>query len=99
MAHRLPLSDIQFISDFAAFARSKGDEAYDGLMPSQCALAQFGYPGVVADAHKRATDRAERKIPYSAYAAAALHGGYTFSALADRLEVLLVDAPIVERGQ
>jgi hypothetical protein len=43
MAHRLPVADIQFIADFAVFARSKGDEAYDYLSrtPGIALVAQF----------------------------------------------------------
>lgn len=41
MSHRLPVADIQFISDFAAFCRTKGDEGYDYSNAHNCALSQF----------------------------------------------------------
>jgi hypothetical protein len=96
MAHRLPLADIQFIADFAAFARAKGDATYVWHSASTCALAQFGYPEVV--------DWQDAGIPCEAYHAAVLdtetyEDDATFSALADRLEALIADAPVVERGQ
>lgn len=90
MSHRLPLADFQFIADFAAFARSKGDEPYTFIMASQCALAQFGIPGVASFDLKG--------VPMEAYDAAGVHP-YTFSALADRLEALLIDAPAVHAEQ
>ena len=41
MAHRLPLADIKFIADFAAFCRGKGDEEYDYWDIKRCAGALF----------------------------------------------------------
>ncbi len=41
MSARLPLADYQFISDFAAFCRTKGDEGYNYVDCEHCALGQF----------------------------------------------------------
>lgn len=90
MSHRLPVADIQFIADFAAFARSKGDEAYDYLDPDVgCALAQFGHPGVDF------IDGANTDGIPEAVDGAAVSYPWTFSALASRLEALIADAPMV----
>lgn len=93
MSARFPLADIQFIADFAAFCRSKGDEEYNPEDAETCALAQFGYGGVSV------FDCDDRGVPKIAYMAAVHAYGepYTFSALADRLEALIADAPVVER--
>jgi hypothetical protein len=94
MSHTLPLADIQFIADFAAFARSKGDGGYEEADGAVCALAQFGYVHIVDSG-----DCARQGVPWAAYHAAALcPGPYTFSALADRLEALIADAPVVVRA-
>jgi hypothetical protein len=92
VAQRQPLADIQFIADFAAFCRSKGDETYNSIDSDVCALAQFGYPRVSDDNNGRLNDP---RVPERAYEAV-FHQG-TFSALADRLEALIADAPVVER--
>jgi hypothetical protein len=85
MAHRLPIADIKFIADFAAFCRTKGDEGYDPTLPNACALAQFGYPCAIPSS-----------VPAGVFRAATrLGSAYTFSALADRLERLITDAPVV----
>jgi hypothetical protein len=87
MSHRLPLADIQFISDFAAFARAKGDEGYNPAIANACALAQFGYLAAGPDT-----------VPRAAFRAATNFGlEYTFSALADRLEALIAGAPVVSK--
>lgn len=88
MSIRLPVADIKFIADFAAFCRTKGDEEYGRCDADSCALAQFGHPGVQ---HNEL-----RGVPEVAFSAA-LAGPFpsTFSALADRLEALIVDAPMV----
>lgn len=96
MSHRLPLADIQFIADFAAFARSKGDEEYSYLYAKTCALTQFfdgtGEPQELPCGMER--------WGTTVVAVGDLHDAlalsHTFSALADRLEALLVDAPEVE---
>lgn len=102
MAHRLPLADIQFIADFAAFCRTKGDEEYNPGRVAECALAQFGHPRVAS-----AWDLREAGIPVAAYTQAVGYdhdggpghcGPYTFSALADRLEALIADAPAVAKA-
>lgn len=111
MSHRLPVADIQFISDFAAYARKRGAKVrYDFRDQRNCACAQF----------LRASGRA--KTPWvGGFSWRDDHGcghafpsglddaiiGYglmvpdkarwTFSALADRLEALIADAPEVER--
>lgn len=95
MSHRLPLADIQFIADFAAFCRTKGDEAYDYSYASRCALAQFGYPDVQYGALGC--------VPEEAFWAAIgedipLGEPHTFSALADRLEAILADTPVMVRS-
>jgi acyl dehydratase len=91
MSHRLPIADIAFIADFAAFCRTKGDEAYDFCDSDACALAQFGFPGVGRIACRRLG------IPEAAFDAAnpIVSSVGTFSALADRLEALIADAPVV----
>lgn len=87
MSARLPLSDIQFISDFAAFCRTKpAGEEYFFFSAGACALAEFGHPGVQSDNL--------RGVPYKALHAAA-EEPRTYPALADRLEALIADAPAV----
>lgn len=93
----MPLSDAVFIQEFAAFCRTKGDEEYEACSPSVCALAQFGHPGVIIGGSlKGYFDRAGVAVPSGAYEAAVHYEPHTFSALADRLEALLADAPIVQ---
>lgn len=89
MSHRLPLADIQFITEFAKFCRSKGDEEYDYEDATVCALAQFGHPNV--------QEHDWRGVPEPAfYAAVGIEDvECNFSALADRLEALIADAPRV----
>lgn len=88
MALRQPLADIQFISDFAAFCRTKGDEGFSYYDEAQCALGLFGYrhgfvdPDIPESVKDAITDSDE-----------------TFADVADRLEALLIDAPVVERDQ
>lgn len=91
MSHKLPLKDYAFISDFAAFARARGDEKYGFHDPSNCAVAQFGYPDIYSTGHD--TDGVQR-VPVSVMDAACGHP-WTWPALADRLEALLLDAPVV----
>jgi hypothetical protein len=96
MAQRLPLADIQFIADFAAFARSKGRLGYNFYSfeegPCGCAVTQFLHTRGVGILHndwspKHAlVDSAVRSKPW------------TFTALADRLEAILADAPVVVRS-
>lgn len=90
MAQHMPPKDIEFIASFAAFCRTKGDEDYNPCDANVCALAQFGHPGVPYSECERFG------IPRDAMNAA-LSEPWVFSALADRLEALLVDAPVVER--
>jgi hypothetical protein len=113
MAHKLPLADIQFIADFAAYARGRGKVAYDFVDPGNCACCQF----------LRDTGRAEEprvvptdwrdgvlsgtRFPLPEGLNAALNAkvdGYgstswRFDLLADRLEALIADSPLVERAQ
>ena len=91
MSTHLPVEDIAFIAEFATFCRAKGDATYFWAFPNACALAQFGYPEADDDP----------KVPPSAYRAAVIQTGpsdvpESFSALADRLEALIADAPKVE---
>lgn len=113
MAHKLPLADIQFIADFAAFCRSKGDEGYDYVDPTNCAASQFlRETGRAADPSCSPAGWGERnkggeRNPRTPFPAGVdvMGGGVlgvrpqTFSALADRLEALIADAPVVERAQ
>jgi hypothetical protein len=98
MAHKLPLADIQFISDFAAFCRTKGDDGYDFWSTDDsadgCALVQFTHSkGLTAE-----TD--DDWVPHHRLLSGVLRAKpWTFSALADRLEALIADAPVVERAQ
>jgi hypothetical protein len=105
VSHRLPLADIRFISDFAAFCRTKGDETYNYSDNWNCACAQFliasgraKSPCVGGIGYARWLDEAasDSARDFPAGMAEALYNrdtGHTFSALADRLEALIVDAP------
>lgn len=104
MTTRLPLKDFEFIRDFAAFCRTKGDEGYDYLDPWECACAQFLKASGRAAAPStaggfwvdRAIDRyARHPLPngLDGIGGALLEDPRTFSALATRLDALLVDAP------
>lgn len=106
MSHRLPLQDIQFIAEFAAFCRTKGDERYSFGDNFNCALSQFvkatgrakepccsaiGWWDMTLGPESRQTlpagldnGRGEGALPV---------WPFTFSALADRLELLIADAP------
>lgn len=103
---KLPLADVIFIQDFAAFCRTKGDEAYNYCRPHSCALAQFVDASGLADASglplcrrmEEGFDPLEDGILEPALNTGGRDKDYTFSALADRLEALLVDAPVVERA-
>jgi hypothetical protein len=106
MAHRHPLKDIAFLTEFAAFCRGKGEEGYCYTDPGNCALAQFArerFPDATSlpcgvrkasvfgdrpDEHWNPTYGSDLHDALCAHGAAA-----RFSALADRLEALLVDAP------
>lgn len=93
MSNHLPLKDYAFITEFAAFCRGKGGKQYDCTDASKCALAQFGYPDV--QMHELGA------VPPDAFRSAVfLDGsGYSlFSALADRLDALLVHGSVVEKG-
>lgn len=110
MSHRLPLKDIKFIADFAAFCRTKGDEAYDYVEPQECACCQFlretgraAEPSVIPNKWRDfAVDGFEFKnqMPEGMEAALVAEGcfgqsdAWTFSALAHRLEALLADVPV-----
>lgn len=111
MSHRLPVADIQFISDFAAFCRMKGDEGFDYCAPDCCALAQFlrasgraqnpsvgGYAIWTDEAVRYGRpQRAPGGVHEALLSVLDLNDFGTFSALADRLEDLIADAPEVER--
>jgi hypothetical protein len=105
MSHKLPLADIQFISDFAVFARSKGHVAYDYLSNTNCAACQFlkhtgraKEPSVGGNAWREIGDAesARQRMP-DIDMPALCEKPWTFSALADRLEALIADAPMVTR--
>lgn len=96
MAHRLPLKDIKFIADFAAYARSRGDEAYDYMNPSECAIAQFAETGAsIPESVALHVSGAVYDLAMGTPVEEALVSCDDFAALADRLEALLVDAPKV----
>jgi len=106
MAHRLPLADIQFIADFAAYARGRGDVVYDYLDTANCAACQFLRDTGIARAPLVADNRwREARGPFNYVEMpdidlpALVKHPRTFSALAVRLEALIADAPAVERGQ
>lgn len=106
MSQRQPLADIQFISDFAAYARGRGDAEYDYTSNRNCACCQFvRETGRAVDPRAGGTYWRDELAfhPYPEGVALALvteiAGTATFSALADRLEALLTDAPTVELGQ
>lgn len=88
VSHRLPLADIRFIADFAAFCRGKGDWEYCATDPFECALARYGF----RDVHS--FNARELGVPVEAFHQA-IFEPHTFSALADRLEALIADAPMV----
>lgn len=89
--HNMPLADVVFISEFAAFCRTKGDERYCASDTFNCAVAQYGYVGAL---HPDVP-----QVPKAAFDAAVYgetgDGSGTFSALADRLEALISDSPSV----
>lgn len=105
MSQRQPLADIEFIAGMAAWCRTKGDEAYNYCNPDGCALAQFVNASGLADAASlplcQRMERGFDPLVTGVLETALNTGGddkdYTFSALADRLEALLIDAPVVER--
>jgi hypothetical protein len=117
MSQRLPLADIQFISDFAVFARSKGDEKYTFTDNRSCACAQFLLASGRADEPLVWMEcwfddaGARRELPElvqtAIYGVSGTWDDYvndkvkdgprTFSALADRLEALIADAPVVSK--
>lgn len=87
-----PLADTLFLTRFRDFARAKGDAGYNPWEATVCALAQFGYPG--AQCSTLEDNLEELGIPLAAFDAA-LDGYSDFASLADRLEALLADAPMV----
>lgn len=100
MSHVLPLADILFIADFAAFCRTKGNEEYDYFSTRTCAVAQFVRETGLCDNpcvggwHWRDTATEEiHRFPKGFDAEC--EEPYIFSALADRLEALIADAPLV----
>lgn len=108
MAHRLPLADIQFIADFAAYARGRGPgEGYDYCSNYNCAGAQFlrdtgraKCPDVGPFGWRDDALGQECDTPFPPGVEDALNPSnsrtvHTFSALANRLEALIADAPMV----
>lgn len=108
MSQRVPLKDLEFIRDFAAFCRTKGDESYNYTDRCGCACAQFLQASGRADEPDVEPDQwfgndgLWHPMPY---VVDNMGGGVlaneprTFSALADRLEALLVDAPVEVPGR
>lgn len=93
MSARLPLKDIVFISEFAAFCRTKGDASYVASDAGICALAQFGYPGLDSFTCGHAG------VPFRALRAACVPP-HNYASLATRLESLLSDMKVeVDRGE
>lgn len=107
MSTRYPVKDIEFIADFAAYARSRGDAWYDYNNPGQCACCQFlrdtgraEVPRVVSSDWRDGLQSAKRfPLPKGLDAAlvAEGEGDWVFSALATRLEALICNAPVVAR--
>lgn len=111
MSTHYPVKDIEFIADFAAFCRSKGDEVFDYCEPDCCALAQFlstsgraqkpsvgGYAIWTDDAERGGKSQRAPDGVHEALLSVLDHKDCgTFSALADRLEALIADAPVVVR--
>ena len=99
MAHHLPVKDIKFISDFATYARSRGDVKYNYFDSRNCALAQFlKYSrralNPLVGGNTWDDEKGTHRIP-SCVDCAIASMPPTFSGLADRLENLLIDAPRV----
>lgn len=104
MAHRLPLADIQFIADFAAYARGRGGDGYDYFDTNNCALCQMardmlGYrnPGAGGNYWHEYGGGERTHLPVIA-SEVVVAPPHTFSALADRLEALIADAPAVRQA-
>lgn len=99
MSARLPLADIQFIAAFAAFCRTKGDEGYNYFATGDCAIARFlKGTGRCADPSVGAyrwRDQATGEVHHFPEFTAEAEEPHTFPALADRLEALIADAPMV----
>lgn len=100
-------TDRAFISEFAAFCRTKGDEGYDYWDTLNCAVAQFvraSGKGVSAGGLTWADNNNKRHLMPDGFVTNGNRDGviislpHTFSALADRLEALLTDAPEVARS-
>ena len=85
------------IADFAAFCRSKGDEAYDYVEPRSCALAlflQIDHPFADVGGHSYCLEGEDEEdgipIPFGVHNGLTAHPR-TFAALADRLEALIAE--------
>lgn len=89
MAHTLdrPMDEIAFLTEFADWCRTKGDEAYDPTEADECAIAQFGMPGLTAREIRGLADGLWDEISHSAMPYE--KGAFTFSALADRIDALI----------
>ncbi|MGX7895505.1 hypothetical protein [Tsuneonella sp. HG222] len=111
MAHKLPIADIRFIQEFHAYCLTRGDDAYDFQDTTNCATCQFlrgtgraVEPDVDYGGWKASVDAERNAFPGGEDFNKILGGedywvecsdGWTFSALATRLEALLADAPAV----
>jgi hypothetical protein len=106
VAQRQPLADIQFIADFAAYARGREPtEGFDYFSNTNCACCQFlrdhrGYaePRVGGFGWRAALMAERNDFPEGvgcALVGAETAAGWTWGALADRLEGLIADAPVV----
>ena len=94
----IPFKDLEFIRDFAAFCRTKGDERYNFFSVGECAVTQFLHTrgiGIPSDENPGS----EWVRWHNVAGGTAMTSPWTFSALADRLEALLVDAPVDVSGR
>jgi hypothetical protein len=105
MAQHLPIADIKFIAEFAAFCRTKGDGAYAYTSNCGCACAQFllasgraKTPHVIPGAWGERSGDWPNEMPEGVQDALNPRGcsaDFRFDLLADRLERLISDAPVV----
>jgi hypothetical protein len=110
MSARLPLGDIEFIADFATYARGRvPSEPYDYSSIDNCACCQFlrdrrgiDQPRVGGDSWGQIGNPSQEPLP-EALADALVkrergpNDGRTWGRLADRLEALIADTPSVSR--
>jgi hypothetical protein len=105
MSHRLPLADIQFIADFAAYARQRDGDGFRYSSAGNCACAQFlrdtgraARPNVSPEEwHEVGFPENSNPLP-KGMSTALLLCDETFADLAPRLEALIADAPTVRQS-